>query len=379
MGRVLLSPPDVGPRERELLVAAFDSGWVAPVGPELALFEAEVASVVGVGHAVALASGTAALHLALELVGVGPGDEVLVPTLTFVASATAVRQAGAVPVFVDAEAASWCVDPALVADELARRATSGRLPAAVMTVDLYGQCADYDALVEACGRFEVPLVEDAAEALGATHRAGPAGSFGRAAALSFNGNKIITTGGGGMLVSADGELVERARFLATQARDPAPHYEHSVAGYNYRLSNLLAALGRGQLEGLAAKVARRTELNRRYREAFADLAGVGFMPDAPWGTPTHWLTVVTLDPVATGRTPEQVRRALEADDVEARPAWKPMHLQPLFADAPAVGGEVAAGIFATGLCLPSGSAMGDADQERVITSFRRALGAPGPT
>jgi dTDP-4-amino-4,6-dideoxygalactose transaminase len=378
MGRVLLSPPDVGPRERELLLAAFDSGWIAPVGPELSAFEAEVAAVVGVGHAVALSSGTAALHLALELVGVGPGDEVLVPTLTFVASATAVRHAGASPVFVDAEATSWCVDPALVADELARRAAAGRLPAAVMTVDLYGQCADYDALVAACDRWEVPLVEDAAEALGATHRAGPAGSFGRAAALSFNGNKIITTSGGGMLVSDDGELVERARFLATQARDPAPHYEHSVAGYNYRLSNLLAAVGRGQLEGLAAKVARRTAINRRYRDALADLPGVGFMPDAPWGTPTHWLTVVTLDPAVTGRSPEQVRLALEADDVEARPAWKPMHLQPLFADAPAVGGAVAAGIFATGLCLPSGSAMTDGDQERVVASFRRALGATGP-
>jgi dTDP-4-amino-4,6-dideoxygalactose transaminase len=375
MAHVYLSPPDVGPTERAMLLEAFDSGWIAPAGPDLAAFEQELAAAVGVPHAVALSSGTAGLHLALELLGVGPGDEVLVPTLTFVATANAVTYRGATPVLVDAEEASWCLDPALVADELERRAARGALPAAVISVDLYGQCADYPRLTEACERFGVPLVEDAAEALGATCGERAAGSFGRAAVFSFNGNKIITTGGGGMLVSHDRDLVERARFLATQARDPAPHYEHSVTGYNYRLSNLLAAVGRAQLRSLPDKVARRTAVNRRYREALGDLPGIGFMPDAPWGVPTHWLTVVTFDPDVSRATPDELRRALEAADIEARPAWKPMHLQPLFRDAPVVGGKVAARIFATGLCLPSGSSLTDADQERVVEVVRRVAGA----
>ena len=377
MARVYLSPPDVGPAERAMLLAAFDSNWIAPAGPDLEAFERELAEVVGVPHAVALSSGTAALHLAMELLGVGPGDEVLVPTLTFVATANAVTYTGATPVFVDAEPSSWCLDPALVADELDRRAARGALPAAVVSVDLYGQCADYPTLCEVCDRFGVPLVEDAAEALGATCGERAAGGFGRAGVFSFNGNKIITTGGGGMLVSADGRLVEGARFLATQAREPAVHYEHATTGYNYRLSNLLAAIGRAQLRDLPVKVARRTAINRRYREALGDLPGIGFMPDAPWGVSTHWLTVVTFDPAESRCGPDEVRLALEAADIEARPAWKPMHLQPLYAGAPVLGGGVAARIFATGLCLPSGSSLTDDDQERVIEVVRRvALGGP---
>ncbi len=359
----------MGARERALLLDAFDSNWVAPLGPHVDAFEEEFAAFVGVPHAAALSSGTAALHLALQLVGVGPGDEVLVPTLTFVATANAVGYVGARPVFVDAEATSWNLDPALVAAELDRRAAAGRLPAAVVTVDLYGQCADYDPIVAACERHGVVLVEDAAEALGATYHDRPAGGFGRVGVFSFNGNKVMTTSGGGMLVSADADLVARARFLATQAREPAPHYEHTVAGNNYRMSNLLAAVGRGQLEGLPAKIERRRAVRARYVEALGDVPGVGFLPDAPWGRPTNWLTVLTLEPGVAAADPTEVRLHLEALDIEARPAWKPMHLQPLFADHECIGGAVAERIFATGLCIPSGSSLTPDDQDRVIAAL----------
>jgi dTDP-4-amino-4,6-dideoxygalactose transaminase len=373
VARVYLSPPDVGERERALLLEAFDSNWIAPLGPHVDAFEAELAATVGLPAAAALSSGTAALHLALMELGVGPDDEVFVPSLTFVATANAVTYLGARPVFVDATTASWNIDPDLVVAELEARARSGRLPAAVVAVDLYGQCADYEPLVEACSRFAVPLVEDAAEALGATYRGAPAGSFGAASVLSFNGNKIITTSGGGMLASADEKLVARARFLATQARDPAPHYEHSEIGFNYRMSNLLAALGRGQLAGLHAKVARRRAVNARYRLDLADRPGVGFLPVADHGEPTHWLTVITLDPAEARATPEAVRVHLEDHDIEARPAWKPMHLQPVFRDAEAIGGKVAEQAFATGLCLPSGSNLDDADLDRVIEALATVL------
>jgi dTDP-4-amino-4,6-dideoxygalactose transaminase len=374
--RIYLSPPDVGPSERSLLLDAFDSNWVAPVGPHLGAFESEVASFAGVSHAVALSSGTAALHLALQLCGVGPGDEVLVPTLTFVATANAVAYLGATPVFVDAEASSWCVDPELVADALDVRARAGKLPAAVVTVDLYGQCANYDPIEAACERHGVPLVEDAAEGLGATYRNRPAGSFGRAGIFSFNGNKIITTGGGGMLVSNDAQLIDDARHLATQARDLAPHYEHSQVGYNYRMSNLAAAVGRGQLANLPAKIAHRQHLNSEYRRLLGDVEGITFLPNAPRGTPTNWLTVICIDPAAFGADTGAVREHLETSNIEARPAWKPMHLQPVFADAPTVGGDVAAGIFASGLCLPSGSALSDDACHRVVEGL---LSTPGHT
>jgi dTDP-4-amino-4,6-dideoxygalactose transaminase len=276
-------------------------------------------------------------------------------------------------VFIDADPASWCMDPNIVADELRRRAAVGKLPAAVLSVDLYGQCADYDPIGAVCAEFDVPLIEDAAEALGATYRGRPAGSFGVMAAFSFNGNKIITTGGGGALVADDDTWIERARHLATQARDPAAHYEHSTVGYNYRLSNLAAAIGRGQLRGLDEKLNRRRAVNRRYRDAFADVDGVGFLPDADYGEPTNWLTVITLDPHLAAAKPEDVRHALDAVDIEARPAWKPMHLQSLYAESPMIGGDVAEEIFATGLCLPSGSSLTDEQQDRVVEVVRATL------
>ena len=369
MTRIYLSPPEVGEAERRMLLDAFDSNWIAPVGPDLDAFERELAEVSGTEHAVGLSSGTAGLHLALLLVGVGPGDEVLVPSFTFVATASAVAYVGATPVFVDCTADNWTIDPALVAEALADRARVGRLPRALVTVDLYGQAADYDALEALCDQYGIPLVEDAAEALGATYRGRPAGSFGRAAVFSFNGNKIITTSGGGMLVSHQAELVDRARFLATQARDPFPHYEHSALGFNYRLSNLLAALGRAQLQGLDSRISRRRAVDAAYRAALADAPGIRFMPVADYGEPNRWLTCITVDPAAFGADREQIRLALEAEDIESRPTWKPLHLQPVFEGAPTVGGVACATVFERGLCLPTGSALSPDDQARVVETI----------
>jgi dTDP-4-amino-4,6-dideoxygalactose transaminase len=370
VSRIYLSPPDVGPAERAALLEAFDSNWIAPLGPAVDAFEADFAARHGVADAVALSSGTAALHLALVMLGVGPGDTVIVPTLTFAASAFAVRYVGAEPVFVDSDDASWNLDPALLDAELAERAARGAPVAAVIAVDLYGQCADYAPIVESCARHGVPLIEDAAEALGATYAGAPAGTLGDIGVFSFNGNKIITTSGGGMLIARDPEHTARARHLSTQARQPVLHYEHAEVGFNYRMSNLLAALGRAQLAGLDAKVARRRAIKERYCAALAEVPGIGFMPDAAFGEPTCWLSVATVDPEAFGATPAEICAHLETLDIEARPAWKPMHRQPVFASCVVRGGAVADRIFATGLCLPSGSAMTDADVDRVAAAVR---------
>jgi dTDP-4-amino-4,6-dideoxygalactose transaminase len=371
MSRIFLSPPDVGPADRDALLRAFDGGWIAPLGPEVDAFEAELATVTGRDHAVALSSGTAALHLALLLAGVGPGDKVLVSTLTFAATANAVRYTGAEPVFVDSDHESWNLDP----DRLAEALAGGDEFAACVAVDLYGQCADYRRIEALCAEYGVPLIEDAAEALGASLGGRPGGSFGASGILSFNGNKLVTTSGGGALVTDDPEVAERARYLATQARDPAPHYQHSVVGYNYRLSNLLAALGRSQLSDLDRRVATRRSHNAAYRRALGDLPGVTFMPEAVGARSTFWLTALTIDPAVAGVDREHVRRALEALDIEARPVWKPMHLQPVFADAKAIGGEVAERLFTTGLCLPSGSSMSEGERGRVVEGTLEALGA----
>jgi dTDP-4-amino-4,6-dideoxygalactose transaminase len=367
---IYLSPPHVGDVERKLLLEAFDSNWVAPVGPDLDAFERQVADYVEVGYAVALSSGTAALHLALQAAGVQRGDTVLVPSFTFAATANAVAYLGARPVFLDSSADTWNVDPGLVAEELRRCARLGRLPAAVVTVDMYGQCADYDRLLECCAEHGVPLIEDAAEALGATYRGRPAGGFGLAGVLSFNGNKIITTGGGGMLLTDDGRVAERARYLATQARDPVPHYEHRAVGYNYRLSNLLAAVGRGQMMTLDERVTARRDTARFYRAALGDLPGVEFMPVAGYGEPNWWLTCVLVDAAAFGTGPGDIRRRLAGLGVEARPAWKPMHLQPAFRGCEMRGGAVCEGLFRRGLCLPSGSSLTDAERRRVVDAVR---------
>lgn len=373
--RIYLSPPHMSSFERELVADAIDSNWVAPLGPHVDAFEKEFAAKVGAREVVALSSGTAALHLALIVMGVGPGDEVLTSTLTFAATANAITYVGATPVFIDGDWNTWNMDPNLLADELRACSARGRLPKVVVVVDLYGQCADYDPIREICDRYDVPLVEDAAESLGATYDGRSAGSFGLLGAFSFNGNKIITTSGGGMLVSDRAELVQRAFFLATQARDPAPHYQHSQIGYNYRMSNLLAAVGRAQLRVLDQRVAQRRANFEFYHKTLADLPGIAFMPEHPRGQCTRWLTCITVDPNAFGATREDIRLALEAENIESRPTWKPMHLQPVFSGCRVCGGAVAEEIFQRGLCLPSGSSLTEEDRVRVVSVVHSVAGS----
>jgi dTDP-4-amino-4,6-dideoxygalactose transaminase len=368
--RIYLSSPHLGALERGYVDEAFASNWIAPLGPHVDAFQEEFARCVGAKHALALSSGTAALHLALKLVGVSPGDEVLVSTLTFSATVNPIRYLGASPVFIESERASWNMDPALLSEELESRARSGRLPRAVVVVHLYGQSADLDPILAACERYGVPLVEDAAEALGSTYKGRAPGTLGRCGIYSFNGNKIITTSGGGMLVSPDEELIRHALKLATQARDPAPHYEHSELGYNYRLSNVLAAIGRGQLRVLEDRVAARRRNYEFYTRALAEMPGITFMPEAPWGRHTRWLTTLTIDPARFGADREAVRLALEQENIEARPVWKPMHLQPIFAAFERRGGGVAEELFQNGLCLPSGSNLTPDERARVVELVR---------
>lgn len=369
--RLYLSPPHVGPEERQLLLEAFDSNWIAPLGPHVDAFERELAQRIGVPYAVALSSGTAALHLALRIAGVGPGDEVAVSTFTFAATVNAISYCGASPVLIDSDPATWNMDAALLREELAESAARGRPLKAVVPVDLYGQCADYETILATCADYGVPVIEDAAEALGATYQGKAAGSFGAMAAFSFNGNKIITTSGGGALVSNEASAVEQARFLATQARDNAPHYQHSSIGYNYRLSNLLAAVGRAQLRKLDERVAARRRNFEFYAAALQEVPGITFMPEAPKGRSTRWLTCMLVDPAAFGATREDIRLALEEENIEARPLWKPMHLQPVFAPARRRGGDVSQRLFEHGLCLPSGSALSEGDLHRVVRVVTR--------
>ncbi|MDI7261681.1 MAG: aminotransferase class I/II-fold pyridoxal phosphate-dependent enzyme [Thermodesulfobacteriota bacterium] len=323
MKRIYLSPPHLDGRERELLIEAYESNWITTLGPQVDAFEQEMCEKIGVGHAAALASGTAALHLALVMLGVENGDEVLCSDLTFAASANAIVYCGATPVFIDSNRETWNMDPELLAEELDSCAQKGKLPKAAVVVDLYGQCADYSRISEACLKYGVPVIEDAAEALGATYNGDFAGKFGVMGVFSFNGNKIITTSGGGMLVSDNEDYIKRAKFLSTQARDPAPHYEHSQIGYNYRMSNLLAAVGRAQLERLDEKVAKRRRINAFYRKALSDLPGLEFMPEASYGKSNCWLTVILITPEEFGADREVVRLALGKENIESRPIWPP--------------------------------------------------------
>lgn len=356
----------MGDRELEFVKEAFDTNWIAPVGPHVDAFEQEFCQLIGAPHAAAVSSGTAALHLALQLVGVEPGDEVFCSTLTFIATASPITYLGATPVFIDSDRTSWNMNPVLLQEALDHRAKVGKLPKAVVLVHLYGQSADIDPILEVCNQYSVPLIEDAAESLGATYKERSPGTFGQIGIFSFNGNKIITTSGGGMLVSDDSELIEKARFLATQARDPAPHYQHSEIGYNYRLSNVLAGIGRGQLQVLEQRVQARHRNFEIYQQALGSLPGIEFMPEAAFGRATRWLTCLTIDPAAFGADREQVRLALAKAKIEARPVWKPLHLQPVFAGCECIGGEIAEKLFEQGLCLPSGSNLTTEDLERVI-------------
>jgi pyridoxal phosphate-dependent aminotransferase EpsN len=370
VSRIYLSCPHLGSLEESYVREAFATNWVSTIGPNLEAFEKAFSEIVGGLPCVALSSGTAAIHLGLKLLGVQRGDEVLAPTLTFAATVNPAVYEGAVPTFIDSERTSWNMDPALVEETLERRAKSGKLPKAVIVVHLYGQSADLDAIERACARFDVPILEDAAEALGTHYQGKQVGTRAPVSVFSFNGNKIITTSGGGMLVARDRAWVERARFWSQQSREPVPWYEHRDIGFNYRMSNVLAGIGRGQLAVLEDRVAARRAIAHRYSDAFADLPGISLMPQAAWGRHTNWLSVFTVDEGVLGASRDALLEALARVDIEARPVWKPMHLQPVFASSEAVGGAVAEGLFAHGICLPSSSSLTPADQDRVIEVVR---------
>jgi dTDP-4-amino-4,6-dideoxygalactose transaminase len=373
---ILLSTPHMGHAEREFVEEAFRTNWIAPLGPNVDAFEREMAGLLGIGHAAAVSSGTAAIHLGLRLLGVGSGDRVFCSTLTFAGSSNPIVYQGAEPVFIDSDTQSWNMCPLALerAFDTARR--EGWLPKAVIIVNLYGQSADMDALLPLCARHGVPVLEDAAESLGATYRGRASGTFGRVSALSFNGNKIITTSGGGMLLSDDGELIRKARFLSTQARDPAPHYEHSEIGFNYRMSNILAGVGRGQLKVLGDRVESRRAVFEAYQEAIGDDGPIDWMPEPSWSRSTRWLTACTLKREA-GISVSDVIARLASELIEARPVWKPMHLQPVFAHCRMFSASdkqpVADGLFERGLCLPSGSNMSPAQLQRIVEVLRAAI------
>ena len=369
--RIFLSPPHMGGEELQFVHEAFASNYIAPLGPQVDAFEQEFAEKVGAKYALALSSGTAAIHLALIHLRVRPGDEVIVSDLTFAASANPVIYLGARPVFIDSERLSWNMDPNLLAETLTRKARQNKLPKAVILVHLYGQCADLDSILAICNEYDIPLIEDAAEALGATYKGRAPGTFGKTGIFSFNGNKIITTSGGGMLVSDDRDLIAHCRHLSTQARDPAPHYEHSEIGYNYRMSNILAAIGRGQLQILDERVRRKREIFAIYRRELSSLPGMDFMPETPWGMHNRWLTVISVDKKKFGKGPESIRINLEKLGIEARPVWKPMHMQKVFHDCMVKGGRVAEQLFATGLCLPSGTSLAESELGQIVDNIKK--------
>ena len=368
--RIYLSPPHMSGLEKKHVEEAFDSNWIAPMGPHVDSFEVKLAENLGVQGSLALISGTAAMHLALLLLDVGPGERVFCSALTFTATANPILYLNAEPVFIDSESESWNMSPAALERALEDAEVEGFLPKAVIVVNLYGQSADMEPILELCNRYEIPVIEDAAESLGATYRGKMSGSLGRFGVLSFNGNKIITTSGGGALVSDDKEALERARYLATQARQPARHYEHTEVGYNYRMSNLLAAVGRGQLEVLVERVEARRAVCQRYFDALGEVEGFNFMPETCYGRSTRWLTALTVEPELCGVTRDDIIDRLEKENIEARPVWKPMQLQPLYRDKkyyPCHANEsVSERLFEKGLCLPSGSNLKPEQQQKVI-------------
>jgi pyridoxal phosphate-dependent aminotransferase EpsN len=365
----------MGGTEEIYVRGAFTSNWLSTVGPNITAFEQEFEDRIGL-PGVALSSGTAAIHLGLKLLGVGDGDEVFCPTLTFVATVNPIRYLSAKPVFLDSDRATWNMDPQILEEALRERARRNRLPRAVIVVHLFGQCADMDPILEVSRTYGVPVLEDAAEALGATYKGRPAGTLGDVGAFSFNGNKIITSTSGGMLVSRDRIWLAKAHFWSTQARDPGIAYEHSEIGYNYRMSNVLAGIGRGQLEVLNLRVKQRRAVAFRYRDAFADLPGILLMPQASYGLHTNWLSCFLIDEKRFGCSRDQLIHALDAASIESRPVWKPMHLQPLYSSAERYGGEVAEDLFRCGICLPSSSSLSEAEQLYVINEVRRAARAP---
>ena len=368
--RIFLSPPHMSGKELEYVAQAFESNYIAPIGPQLNRFEEMFRELTGFEHVLAVVNGTSAIHLALRTLGVGPGDKVLASTLTFVGSVSPVVFQNAEIVFIDSDPVTWNLDPSLLEDELRRMKAKGDLPKAVLPTELYGQACDLDRIVEICDSFGVPVVCDSAESLGASYKDKSVGRGARAAAFSFNGNKIITTSSGGMLASDDKALIDHCRYLATQARQPVRHYEHHDIGYNYRMSNVLAAIGMGQLEVLPARVERKREVFAKYQSRLSDVPGIEFMKEADYGKCNRWLTVATIDTDAFGATPEDIIVALENENIESRPVWKPLHLQKAFAEFRTVGGDVARSFFENGICLPSGTTMTNADLDRICSIVR---------
>lgn len=375
--RIYLSPPHMGEKEQSFIKEAFEKNWIAPVGPNINLFEKELADYVGTKGAVALSSGTAALHLALRYLGVGEGDTVFCSTFTFVASANPILYQGAEPIFIDSEPDSWNISPAALKYALSEAEKSGKLPKAVIVVNLYGQSADMDPLLEICDMFNVPIIEDAAESLGATYKGRASGTIGEFGIYSFNGNKIITTSNGGMLVSDNLEALEKARFWSTQAKENSKHYQHKEIGYNYRLSNILAGIGRGQLMVLNDRINSRRKIFQNYFSELSNIDGIAFMKEANFGRSTHWLTALTIDPDITGTTAENIIDALEAHNIEARRLWKPMHLQPLYKTNKYYPHEkersISDELFDKGICLPSGSNLTENEQSRIIELIKNEI------
>ena len=368
--RIFLSPPHMSGQELTYVKQAFESNYIAPLGPMVDAFEHDFAAYTGIPHCVALTSGTAAIHLALRCLNIAAGDTVIASSLTFIGSVAPILYQKATPILIDADKESWCMDVGLLEETLATLDAQGKRPKAVLPTDLYGQSCDIDGLRNACDRYGIPIIMDAAESVGSRYKQKHAGYGTYCAAFSFNGNKIITSSGGGMLASDNKDLIDKARFLSQQARDPAPHYEHTTYGYNYRMSNIVAAVGRAQLEVIEERVARRREIAARYQAALGTLPGISFMPEMAYGHHTRWLTVMLVDPVLFGKSREEIRLTLESHNIESRPVWKPMHLQPVFKDVTMVGGRVSEHFFEQGLCLPSGSSMNDDQIDEVISHIQ---------
>jgi pyridoxal phosphate-dependent aminotransferase EpsN len=377
-GRIFLSPPHLSGKERHYINEAFETNWIAPLGPNVDAFEKEIATYVGAQGAAAVSSGTAAIHLALLLLDVSKGDKVFCSSLTFIASANPIIYQGAEPVFIDSEPETWNMSPQALERAFLTAVMEGWLPKAVIVVNLYGQSAKMDEILTICNQYGVPIIEDAAESLGSSYRGKASGTFGKFGIYSFNGNKIITTSGGGMLISDDIELLKKARFLATQARDPAPHYQHSHTGYNYRMSNILAGVGRGQLEVLEERVIARRKIYERYVQELSPIRGIYFMPELKETRSNRWLTVLTINPDEAGSTAGEVLQALSDENIEGRPVWKPLHLQPIFAESRYYQHgkyvNISEKIFKNGICLPSGSNMSEGEQQRVINCIKNVMG-----
>lgn len=375
--RIFLSSPHMSGNEQKYINEAFETNWIAPLGPNVDAFEKEIAAYTGVNEAAAVSSGTAAIHLALSLLGVEKDDTVFCSTLTFIASANPILYLGAEPVFIDSEPETWNMSPQALEKAFREAASNGKLPKAVIVVNLYGQSAKMDELTSLCDQYEVPMIEDAAESLGSSYKAKQSGSFGRFGIFSFNGNKIITTSGGGMLVSNDAAAIHKARFLATQARDPAPHYQHSKVGYNYRMSNVLAGIGRAQLEVLEERVEARRAIFERYQLELSEIPGIQFMPEINGTYSNRWLTAMTIHEREAGISVNQLIEMLAAENIEARPVWKPLHMQPLFKTVKYFSHtekySVSEKLFANGICLPSGSNMEELDQTRVINCIKNFM------